>query len=485
MLRTRARRRAKGAADRRVRSARPSSGSPRPRDRAGVEARLARLAVHPVLTAHPTEARRRTLLVALRRIRRLLDPLDDPLTTPDEDADLRRRLREEITLLWHTGDLRAVAPTPLDEVRSALAIFDETLFVVVPRSIAGVDRALDGRGRRSGAPPTTRTPARPSTPARTGTRPRASRRSLRFGSWIGADRDGHPGVTAEITLHARAAPGRPPAPRLRGGRAAADADGRRAGRARARSTGRSTTRSRATRRSSPRPSASSGAASPRSPTGSGSARSRSGIRRTRAAMTGEAGARDAAATPTPRRSTRSSRAPAGAGRRRPRPRSPGARSPSCAGSSRRSGSTSRRSRSASTRRSTGRRSRRSGRGAGPDREVAAGVTAGRGPGDVPGDRAPPGEVRRRGVPPVRDLVHDRPDDVAAVLELARRAAEPEPFGRPVAAARRPAARRCPSSTSSPARERRRPGGRRRAPRRPARATRATAPTSGTAATPRR
>ena len=69
--------------------------------------------------------------------------LDDPLTTPDEDADLRRRLREEITLLWHTGDLRAVMPTPLDEVRSALAIFDETLFTVVPRFQRAVDRALD------------------------------------------------------------------------------------------------------------------------------------------------------------------------------------------------------------------------------------------------------------------------------------------------------------------------------------------------------
>ena len=112
-------------------------------DRAGLEARLRTVEVHPVLTAHPTEARRRTLLVALRRIRRLLDALDDPLTTPDEDADLRRRLREEITLLWHTGDLRAVLPTPLDEVRSALAIFDETLFTVVPRYVRALDRALD------------------------------------------------------------------------------------------------------------------------------------------------------------------------------------------------------------------------------------------------------------------------------------------------------------------------------------------------------
>ena len=120
--------------------------------REGVVALLARMEVHPVLTAHPTEARRRTLLVAQRRIRRLLDAMDDPLTTPDEDADLRRRLREEITLLWHTGDLRAIAPTPLDEVRSELAIFDETLFVAIPRFERAVDRALDAAAPDEGTP---------------------------------------------------------------------------------------------------------------------------------------------------------------------------------------------------------------------------------------------------------------------------------------------------------------------------------------------
>ncbi len=164
--------------------------------RSGVEAMLAQARVHPVLTAHPTEARRRTLLVAQRRIRRLLDALDDPLTTPDEDADLRRRIREEISLLWHTGDLRSIAPTPLDEVRSELAVFDETLFVAVPRFQRAVDRALDSVG-----------PPRPAgalagDTGLTGTRPAAAPAVLRFGSWIGADRDGHPGVTSDVTLQA-------------------------------------------------------------------------------------------------------------------------------------------------------------------------------------------------------------------------------------------------------------------------------------------
>ncbi len=170
-------------------------------DRAGLVERLRTVEVHPVLTAHPTEARRRTLLVALRRIRRLLDSLDDPLTTPDEDADLRRRLREEITLLWHTGDLRAVLPTPLDEVRSALAIFDETLFTVVPRYVRALDRALDAVTPGGRAADGDR-PALAVDAGRTGTRAVSAPSLLRFGSWIGSDRDGHPGVTAETTLHA-------------------------------------------------------------------------------------------------------------------------------------------------------------------------------------------------------------------------------------------------------------------------------------------
>ncbi len=169
----------------------------RSRGKAGVGELLARVEVHPVLTAHPTEARRRTLLVAQRRIRRLLDALDDPNTTPDEDADTRRRLREEISLLWHTGEVRSVAPAPLDEVRSELAIFDETLFVAVPRFQRAVDRALDAAPRRAGS----HNGALAADTGRTGTRPVLTPALLRFGSWIGADRDGHPGVTSDVTLH--------------------------------------------------------------------------------------------------------------------------------------------------------------------------------------------------------------------------------------------------------------------------------------------
>ncbi len=167
-------------------------------DAAGVRALLGRTVVHSVLTAHPTEARRRTLLVAQRRVRRLLDALDDPLITPDEDAEVRRRLREEITLLWHMADLRTARPSPLDEVRSALAIFDEVLFTVVPRFQRAADRALDAwRASPADDPGLLAADA-----GRSGARPPEVPAILRFGSWIGADRDGHPGVTAEVTLQA-------------------------------------------------------------------------------------------------------------------------------------------------------------------------------------------------------------------------------------------------------------------------------------------
>jgi phosphoenolpyruvate carboxylase len=167
-------------------------------DRDAVRAILGRTVVHSVLTAHPTEARRRTLLQAQRRVRRLLDTLDDPRITPDEDADVRRRLREEITLLWHTADLRTVRPSPLDEVRSALAIFDDVLFTSIPRFQRAADRALDPEpGARPTGPD-----AVASDVGRTGARPVEVPAILRFGSWIGADRDGHPGVTADVTLQA-------------------------------------------------------------------------------------------------------------------------------------------------------------------------------------------------------------------------------------------------------------------------------------------
>jgi phosphoenolpyruvate carboxylase len=143
---------------------------------------LASLRVHLVLTAHPTEARRRAVVAALRRISGLLAALDDRRAGAADRAEARRVLHEDIDLLWRTSQLRVKAMDPIDEVRTVMTAFDETLFRVVPAVYRELDRALAGPA--SGQVPT-QVPA-----------------FLRFGSWVGADRDGNPFVTANVTREA-------------------------------------------------------------------------------------------------------------------------------------------------------------------------------------------------------------------------------------------------------------------------------------------
>ena len=113
---------------------------------------LDRLEVHPVLTAHPTEARRRAVTEALRRIGAQLDALDSAQLGAAAHAEAVRRLREEIDLLWRTSALRSQAMQPLDEVRSGAAVFDETLFRLAPSVYRALDRALQGDASGSVAP---------------------------------------------------------------------------------------------------------------------------------------------------------------------------------------------------------------------------------------------------------------------------------------------------------------------------------------------
>jgi phosphoenolpyruvate carboxylase len=166
---------------------------------------LGRMRITPVLTAHPTEARRRTMLTALRRCYRLLEQLDDPRIGPGDDAEIRRQLREEISILWRSAAIRRLAPTPIDEVRTAMTFFDETLFRAVPRVYRSFDRALDRvrfaeqiDGRGSGGNGVAAGGVA-SDAGETGTRPPRVGAFLRWGSWIGGDRDGNPTVTAELT----------------------------------------------------------------------------------------------------------------------------------------------------------------------------------------------------------------------------------------------------------------------------------------------
>jgi phosphoenolpyruvate carboxylase len=136
--------------------------------------------VHPVFTAHPTEARRRAVVTALHRIADELDRGDDPRIGDSERADADRRVREEIATLWRTALIRSSRLDPLDEVRATMAVFDETLFRLAPSLYRATERALGSDGAE---PP--RTPA-----------------YLVLGSWVGGDRDGNPHVTAEITREA-------------------------------------------------------------------------------------------------------------------------------------------------------------------------------------------------------------------------------------------------------------------------------------------
>ena len=151
---------------------------------AEIRAAAAQISYLPVLTAHPTEARRRTLIDTLSRIRTLLDRRATGGTFATE-VDLR--LREEMTNLWRMGGIRTRRVTALDEVRSALVHFDGTIFRLVPRLLRSLDDAL-GRLEKATAPSGLRAPL--PLPA------------LRWGTWIGGDRDGNPNVNAETTREA-------------------------------------------------------------------------------------------------------------------------------------------------------------------------------------------------------------------------------------------------------------------------------------------
>ncbi|HET9080574.1 MAG TPA: phosphoenolpyruvate carboxylase [Trebonia sp.] len=143
---------------------------------------LAGLRVHPVFTAHPTEARRRAVVASLRRVSGLLTSIDDQRAGAAQQAEDRRELREEVDLLWRTAQLRVAGMQPADEVRSVMTAFDETLFRLVPAVYRALDHVL--LGNESGAV------ASPVPPF------------LRFGSWVGGDRDGNPNVTAAVTREA-------------------------------------------------------------------------------------------------------------------------------------------------------------------------------------------------------------------------------------------------------------------------------------------
>lgn len=145
---------------------------------AGVDdARLAAtargLSLELVLTAHPTEATRRTILAAHLRLSGLLEQLDDPRITPARRRRVEEALAEEITLLWQTDEVRSRRPRVVDEIRHGLWFFEQSLVRVAERLLADYRRLVPG----APAP-------------------------FRFGSWIGGDLDGNPATGPETVLEA-------------------------------------------------------------------------------------------------------------------------------------------------------------------------------------------------------------------------------------------------------------------------------------------
>ncbi len=144
---------------------------------------LRRVLIVPVFTAHPTEVARRSVMSKRRRIGEFLATLDR-IPIPEQDlAQLEEMVLAEITSLWQTDEVRSRRPTVYDEIKMGLDYYDVSIFATLPalyREIAEALRASYGLELE----------------------PHALPQVLRFGSWIGGDRDGNPFVTPEVTRDA-------------------------------------------------------------------------------------------------------------------------------------------------------------------------------------------------------------------------------------------------------------------------------------------
>lgn len=146
-----------------------------------LHAAVSTLSVDLVFTAHPTEIMRRTLIQSHARIAALFERRDRRDLTYPERAAIEGALRREIAVVWGTSEVRESRPTPLDEVRWALAVFEQTLWRAVPIAYRALDAALRTHAGRA-----ITWDARP----------------IRFSSWVGGDRDGNPNVTPDVTRRA-------------------------------------------------------------------------------------------------------------------------------------------------------------------------------------------------------------------------------------------------------------------------------------------
>lgn len=139
---------------------------------------LAKLDIQLVLTAHPTEVARRTLIQKYDAIAAQLAAQDHRDLTPAERQQVRERLRRLIAEAWHTEEIRRTRPTPVDEAKWGFAVIEHSLWQAIPNHLRKVDKALFEA---------------------TGFHLPLEAAPIRFASWMGGDRDGNPNVTAAVT----------------------------------------------------------------------------------------------------------------------------------------------------------------------------------------------------------------------------------------------------------------------------------------------
>jgi phosphoenolpyruvate carboxylase len=152
-------------------------------DAAQLRTLLDQLCFTPVFTAHPTEAKRRVLLGAQRRVFLTSGQLDNPALNPYQRAEVIEALRSQIQILWQTDEVRGFKPQVRDEIKNGLYYFRESIFRALPILYRNLERALNAVYGDEGGKAAIDIPC-----------------LLRFGSWIGGDRDGNPFVTPETTV---------------------------------------------------------------------------------------------------------------------------------------------------------------------------------------------------------------------------------------------------------------------------------------------
>ena len=131
-----------------------------------------------VLTAHPTEVKRRTLIQKYHTIIEILEQRDLLMDRPSKLKTLDKKLYDELTIIWNTDDLKRFKPSPFDEARWGLAVIEDSLWDTIPK----VYRRLNSiflKNMKRGLP--------------------KNFNPIEFGSWMGGDRDGNPNVTAAVT----------------------------------------------------------------------------------------------------------------------------------------------------------------------------------------------------------------------------------------------------------------------------------------------